>query len=81
MLVMNHRLIYLFGFTAILCFVYNHELSSSELGQFYLMGMSLFWLGRTVEQFIYFKGDHPLSHLLRYVFLIGAVLFAIPVLM
>ena len=81
MQVMNMRLVFFFGFSAVMCFVYADDLAMTELGNFYLIGMSLFWLGRTIEQFVYFKGDHPLSQLLRYIFLIGAVMFAVPVLL
>lgn len=79
MKVMNRRLIFFFGFTAIMCFIYPTELAETQLGRFYLFCLALFWFGRTLEQFIYFKTDHPMSRLLGYIFLIGALLFAIPV--
>lgn len=81
MYIFNQRLIYLFVFIAVMCFAFTEELATSRLGNFFLIGMSLFWLGRTIEQFVYVRIDHPLNHLLRYVFLLGAILFAIPVVM
>ena len=81
MYIFNQRLIYLFVFVAIMCFVYTEELATTSLGNFFLIGMSLFWLGRAVEQFVYVRIDHPMNHLLRYLFLLGAILFAIPVVM
>lgn len=81
MQIANFRLIYFFLFAAAICFVFPDELSTTSLGHFFLIGMSLFWLGRTVEQFIFLKIDHPMAHLLTYLFIIGAIMFAIPVLM
>lgn len=81
MQILNRRLIYVFVFVAAACFVFPDELSSTTFGHFFLIGMSLFWLGRTVEQIVYVKSQHPLAQLLTYLFMIGAIMFAIPVLM
>lgn len=81
MQIANLRLIYFFFFAAALCFLFPDDLATTSMGHFFLIGMSLFWLGRTVEQFIFLKIDHPMAHLLTYLFIIGAILFAIPVLM
>ena len=80
MQISNMRLIYLFLFVAAICFCFPDELASTPLGNFFLMGMSLFWLGRTVEQFLFLKVENKWVHLLTYLFLIGAIMFAIPVL-
>ncbi len=80
MQIANVRLIYFFLFVAAICFIFPHELLTTGLGHFFLAGMSLFWLGRFVEQFIFLKIDHPMVHLLTYLFLIGTILFAIPIL-
>jgi len=77
----NLRLIYFFLFVAAICFIFPKELAETPLGHFFLAGMSLFWLGRTIEQFIFLKMDHPMVHLLTYLFLIGTILFAIPILL
>lgn len=79
--ILNRRLIYIFIFVAAACFVFPEALSTTDFGHFFLIGMSLFWLGRAVEQVIFIKSQHPLAQLLTYLFLIGAILFAIPVLM
>lgn len=81
MLIMNNRLIYFFLLVAAMCFFFTLELATTPLGHFLLVGISLFCLGRAIEQFIYIKSNHPLAHLLTYLFLLGAVLFAIPVLL
>ena len=80
MQILNIRLIYMFILVGVLCIVFREELASTTLGDFFLGGMSLFWLGRAFEQYIFVKSDHPMSQLLTYVFLLGAVMFAIPVL-
>jgi len=74
----NLRLIYFFLFVAAICFIFPSELLNTTLGHFFLGGMSVFWLGRTIEQFIFLRVDHPMVHFLTYVFMIGALLFAIP---
>jgi len=81
MQILNTRLIYLFVFVAAVCFFFTEELATTPLGQFFLIGMSLFWLGRTIEQFVFLKVDHPMVHLLTYIFILGTILFAIPVVM
>lgn len=80
MQILNRRLIYFFVFVAAACFIFPEELSTTTFGHFFLIGMSLFWLGRTVEQVVYVKSQHPLAQLLTYLFIIGTILFAIPVL-
>ena len=77
----NLRLIYLFVFVALICFLFPKELTTTSLGRFFMVGMSIFWLTRTIEQFIFLKVNHPLVHLLTYLFLVGAILFLIPVIL
>ena len=77
----NLRLIYFFALVAVLCFVFPTELAETKLGQFFMIGMSIFWLSRFIEQLIFLKVEHRLVQLLSYLFLIGALLFAAPVLM
>ncbi len=81
MQILNLRLIYFFIFVAVACFVFPDELLTTPFGHFFLIGMSLFCLGRTIEQFIFIRVNHPMAHLLTYLFIIGAILFAIPVLL
>jgi hypothetical protein len=77
----NLRLIYIFVFVAAICFVFPKALLTTNLGRFFMIGMALFWLGRTIEQFIFVRIEHRLVHLLTYLFIIGAVIWAIPVLL
>lgn len=79
MQIANSRLIYFFLFVAAICFIYPAQLLTTSLGTFFLAGMSLFWIGRTIEQFVFLRLDHPMVHLLTYIFILGAVMFAIPI--
>ena len=81
MQIANLRLIYFFLFVASICFIFPQELLETSLGHFFLGGMSVFWLGRTIEQFIFLRINHPMAHLLTYLFLIGMILFAAPLLL
>jgi hypothetical protein len=79
--ILNTRLIYFFLFVAFLCFAYPNELANTSLGKVFLAGICLFWLGRTVEQFIFFKKHTTAIHILTIVFIAGAILFALPLLL
>ena len=79
MQISNICLIYFFLLVAAICFIFPTELLNTRLGHFFIAGISLFWVGRTIEQFIFLKVDHPMVHLLTYIFILGAIMFAIPV--
>jgi hypothetical protein len=74
----NLRLIYLFLGVAALCVIFPQELRATALGHAVLLGMSAFWVGRSVEQFVFLRINHPGVHALTALFVIGAVLFALP---
>ena len=74
----NLRLIYFFLFIGVLCFVFPSALVETALGRATLLGMSLFWVGRLIEQFIFLPYNRLMIHLLSAVFALGAVLFALP---
>lgn len=78
--ILNLRLIYVLLGVAALCFVFTNELHGSALGRALLAGMSLFWIGRTVEQFVFLRIDRPLVHALTALFVLGAIAFAMPLL-
>ena len=80
MQILNLRLIYLFLFTAFLCFVFTKDLYSTSVGKAFMIGMSIFWMGRTLEQFIFLRFNHRLIHLLTFLFITGIIIFVIPVL-
>lgn len=80
MQILNIQIIYYFVFTAVICFAFSTELLTTKFGNWFLMGTSLFWLIRTIQQFIFLKANHYKIHLLTFIFLIGTILFSLPVL-
>ena len=74
--ILNLRLIYVLLGVAALCFFYTDELRSTALGRAVLIGMSLFWVGRTVEQFVFLRINRPMIHALTALFVSGAAIFA-----
>ncbi len=74
----NVQLIFYFLFTAFICFAFPTELLNTKLGNIFLVANSLFWLIRTIQQFIFLKANHKVIHLLTLIFLIGTILFIIP---
>ncbi|MEO7309029.1 MAG: hypothetical protein ABIX01_01415 [Chitinophagaceae bacterium] len=77
--ILNCRMVYFFMLVAFICFAYPAELLSSRLGHVLLGGISLFWLGRTIEQFIFLRVRDPRVHLLTVIFILGTILFALPI--
>jgi len=53
--ILNIRLIYIFLLMAFIYFVYPQQLMETELGLVLLIGFLGFWVGRTVEQFIFLR--------------------------
>ncbi len=78
--ILNLRLTYVFVAIAALCFAMPDELTGTTLGRAVLGGMSLFWVGRLVEQFVFLRVRHPLVHATTAGFAAGALLFAWPLL-
>lgn len=76
--ILNLRLIYFFTGMGTLCFAFTHTLHATGLGRALLLFMSLFWAGRTVEQFVFLRLNTPLVHTLTAAFVLGAILFALP---
>ena len=81
MQILNIQICYYFLFTAVICFAFPTELLTTKLGNWFLMGTSLFWLIRTLQQFIFLRAYNYKVHLLTFIFLIGTVLFYLPVLL
>lgn len=76
--ILNLRLIYVFVGIAALCFLLPQDLLDTRLGHAILAGMALFWIGRTIEQFVFLRVNHPLVHVLTALFVGGAILFVLP---
>lgn len=76
----NLRLVYLFLGVGVLCLAFPHELADTSLGRALLLGMSGFWVGRLIEQFVFLRVNRFSVHLLSASFALGIVLFAWPAL-
>ena len=70
--ILNVCLIYFFLFTAFICFFYAEDLRNTALGRSFLIGISLFWLSRTIQQFIFLKITNKIVNLLTGLFIVGA---------
>lgn len=81
MQILNIQICYYFIFTGIICFVFPTELLTTKLGNWFLIGSSIFWLIRTIQQFIFLRASHYKIHILTFIFLIGTILFLLPVLL
>jgi len=78
--ILNLRLIYVFAGVGAACLVFTDDLLRTPLGNALLGFMSLFWVGRTIEQFVFLRINRPLVHILTALFVLGALLFALPLL-
>lgn len=83
MQILNLRIIYIFFFHSFLCFFFINELLTTTIGIFLLGGSALFWLGRTIEQFVYQKQlpfKDPINMALTIMFIFGIVIYTVPIL-
>ena len=78
--ILNLRLIYFFLGVGVLCFAFTRELHATPLGRALLLFMALFWVGRIIEQFVFLRINTPLVHVLSGLFVLGALLCALPLL-
>lgn len=76
--ILNLRLTYVFFAVAAACFFLTDDLLGTRLGRCLLGAMSLFWLGRLIEQAIFLRFNTMMLHVLSVLFALGAVLFAWP---
>lgn len=79
--ILNIQLTYYLFFVAFVCFAFPTELQTTKLGNFFLSGTSVFWLFRTIQQFIFLRKNNYKIHILTLILIIGTILFALPVLM
>lgn len=80
MQILNVQIIFYFLFVAVVCFVFPTELLTTKFGNYFLGAASLFWFIRTIQQFIFLRANNYKIHILTIIFLAGAVLFALPIL-
>ncbi len=79
MQVVNLSLTFVFVIFSYISLAHTKELISTSLGNSLLSLMAIFWLARSIEQVIFFKLKHWGSVAFLLFFLLGTVLYAIPV--
>lgn len=80
MQILNLRITYVFLFMSFIYFYYAKEIVTSELGYAIITGMGIFWLGRTIEQFVFFNFRSKRVNMLTIVFLAGTIIHFLPLL-
>jgi len=80
MQIMNICLIFMFFLIGSISLFHSNELLTENLGRVFLISVSGFWFLRLILQFIYFGLRKSLSVILSILFLIGSVIYIIPVL-
>jgi len=78
MQILNLRLIYVFLLFAVVSFVFPGALQSTPLGRFLMASISLFWLGRAIEQIVFYGIVRFASVVLFVVCLAGCGLYMLP---
>jgi hypothetical protein len=81
MQILNLRIISIAALHALMCFRYGNELLTTHLGNAILIGSSLFWIGRTIEQFVFYKFlpfKQPINIFVTALFIMGGVIYLIP---
>ena len=79
--ILNIQLIFYLLSVAFVCFYFSSALLNSEIGKVFLLSNSLFWLLRTIQQFIFLRANHYAIHTLTVIFFLGTILFALPLLL
>lgn len=78
MQILNLCLTFLFFVMAYVSFFHVAELLTTSLGRTILASVAIFWILRLIEQVIFFGAINRLSILLILLFLIGALLYLLP---
>jgi len=80
MQVLNLCLTFCFLVFSYISFFHTSELLTTSLGHTLLVGISIFWLLRAIEQVLFFKLKHWSSMVFLLTFIIGAIIYTMPVL-
>lgn len=79
--IINIQLIYLFAIMAYIYMYYGKELINSKIGNLVLIGYAGFWIIRLIQQFIFLKMKGKFVIGLTLIFLFGAFIHSIPMLL
>ena len=76
--VLNISITFIFFIIAYISFAHTDELLSTQLGNTWLVLISGLWLFRAIQQVVFYKLKHMASVGLTLYFLIGAILYGLP---
>ncbi len=80
--ILNLRVAFVFFLMAYACFFHAEELLTTGLGKTLLVGFSLFWLCRTVEQVVFFGlAATRISVAFTITFFAGGIICLVPILL
>ena len=77
--VLNISITFIFFIFAYISFAHTQELLNTDLGRTLLVLISSLWLFRAAQQVVFYKLKHKASVALAFYFLLGAVLYGVPV--
>lgn len=77
--ILNIRLIYMFFLMAFVYIFYPDQLIETKIGFVLLIGFLGFWIGRTIEQFIFLRVKSKMVTILTVVFFIGVIIHLLPI--
>jgi len=80
MQILNLCLTFVFLVMAYVSFFHTPELVQTNLGRMLLIGFSLFWFLRMIEQVIFFGMRNRVSVILVVIFFFGSIIYMIPLL-
>lgn len=80
MQILNLCLTFVFLVMAYVSFFHIPELVQTNLGRMLLIGFSLFWFLRMIEQVIFFGMRNRVSVILAVIFFFGSIIYMIPLL-
>ena len=81
MQILNIRVIYIFLLMAFIYLFYPEQLIETRIGYILFIGFTVFWIGRTIEQFIFLKVRSKMVNVLTIVFIIGIIIHLTPLIM
>jgi hypothetical protein len=81
MQILNIRLIYIFLLMGVIYLFYPKQLMGTQLGIVLMIGFLGFWIGRTIEQFIFLRVKSRMVHILTAVFIVGVIIHLLPLIL
>ncbi|HEX2936678.1 MAG TPA: hypothetical protein VHO72_15085 [Bacteroidales bacterium] len=81
MQILNIRLIYIFLLIGFIYLLLPEQLIETSLGRVLQIGILGFWVGRTIEQFIFLRIKSKMVNILTIVFIAGVILHLLPILL